>query len=66
MENKILELLKTRRSVRAYKPEQIQAQELDAVLEAGTYAPTGMGMQSPVIVAVQSPSYRRAVMELNK
>ena len=66
MENKMLELLKTRRSVRAYKPEQIQAQELDAVLEAGTYAPTGMGMQSPVIVAVQSPSYRRAVMELNQ
>ena len=26
--------------MRAYKPEQIQAQELDAVLEAGTYAPT--------------------------
>ena len=66
MENKMLELLKTRRSVRAYKPEQIQAQELDAVLEAGTYAPTGMGMQSPVIVAVQSPQYRRAVMELNQ
>ena len=49
MENKMLELLKTRRSVRSYKPEQIAAQELDAVLEAGTYAPTGMGMQSPVM-----------------
>ena len=66
MENKMLELLKTRRSVRSYKPEQIAAQELDAVLEAGTYAPTGMGMQSPVIVAVQSPKYRKAVEELNK
>ena len=66
METKMLALLKTRRSGRAYKPEQIQPQELDAVLEAGTYAPTGMGMQSPVIVAVQSPQYRRAVMELNQ
>ena len=66
MENKMLELLKTRRSVRAYKPEQIQAQELDAVLEAGTYAPTGMGMQSPVIVAVQDAQTRQAVMELNQ
>ena len=55
MENKMLELLKTRRSVRAYKPEQIQAQELDAVLEAGTYAPTGMGMQSPGVVAGARP-----------
>ena len=66
MENKMLELLKTRRSVRAYKPDQVTPQALDAVLEAGTYAPTGMGMQSPVIVAVQSPKYRQAVMELNQ
>ena len=66
MENKMLELLKTRRSVRAYKPDQVTPQELDAVLEVGTYAPTGMGMQSPVIVAVQSPKYRQAVMELNQ
>ena len=66
MGNKMLELLKTRRSVRAYKPDQVTPQALDAVLEAGTYAPTGMGMQSPVIVAVQSPKYRQAVMELNQ
>lgn len=66
MENQMLELLKTRRSVRAYRPEQVKPEELDAVLEAGTYAPTGMGKQSPVIVAVQSPRYRLAVMELNK
>lgn len=66
MNNKMLELLMTRRSVRAYKPEQITEEELDAVTKAGTYAPTGMGMQSPVIVAVQSPKYRQAVMELNK
>lgn len=66
MNNKMLELLMTRRSVRAYKPEQITKEELDAVTNAGTYAPTGMGMQSPVIVAVQSPMYRQAVMELNK
>lgn len=66
MENKMLELLKTRRSVRAYRPEQVKDEELDAVLEAGTFAPTGQGKQSPVIVAVQSPQYRQAVMELNQ
>ena len=51
MENKMLDLLKTRRSVRAYRPEQITPEELAAVTEAGTWAPTGMGLQSPVIVA---------------
>ncbi|MGI6254011.1 MAG: nitroreductase family protein [Acutalibacter sp.] len=66
MENKMLELLMTRRSVRSYKPDQITEEELDAVTKAGTYAPTGMGMQSPVIVAVQSPKYREAVMKLNQ
>ena len=44
MENKMLELIKTRRSVRAYRPEQIKPEELNAVVEAGTWAPTGMGM----------------------
>lgn len=48
------ELLKSRRSVRVYKEEQISDKELDAILEAGTYAPTGMNGQTPVIVAVQN------------
>ena len=41
-----------RRSVRGYKPDMIPKEDLDLILEAGTYAATGMGMQSPVIVAV--------------
>ena len=47
MTNPTLETLKTRRSCRAYKPQQISEEELSAVLEAGTYAPTAMGLQSP-------------------
>ena len=41
-----------RRSVRGYKPDMIPKEDLDLILEAGTYAATGMGMQSPVIVAL--------------
>ena len=40
MENNFLSLIKTRRSVRAYKPQPVPSEALDAVLEAGTYAPT--------------------------
>ena len=65
MDSKMLELLMTRRSVRAYKPEQITEEELDAVTKAGTYAPTGMGMQSPVIVAVQNKTVRDELSRLN-
>ena len=51
--NAVYENLLTRRSVRKYKPEQISDGELNAVLRAGTYAPTAKGEQSPLIVAVQ-------------
>ncbi len=57
--------LKERRSCRAYLPEQIGEEELNAILEAGTYAPTGMGRQSPVIVAVQDPETRDALSRMN-
>ena len=53
MTNQVLEALKNRRSIRKYKTEQIKDEELNAVLEAGTYAPTGMGTQSPLMVVVQ-------------
>ena len=52
MENQLLELIKTRRSCRHYKAEQVSDKELNAVLEAGEYAPTGHGLQDPIIVAV--------------
>lgn len=57
--------LKTRRSCRKYKPEQIKEEKLLAVLEAGTYAPTGMGAQSPLIVAVQDKETRDYLSKLN-
>ena len=57
--------LKERRSCRAYLPEQIGEEALAAILEAGTYAPTGMGKQSPVIVAVQDPETRNALSQMN-
>lgn len=61
----VLEALKNRRSVRRYKPEQIKDEELKAVLEAGIYAPTGMGMQSPKIVVVQDPEMVKKLSRMN-
>ena len=50
--NETLTTLKTRRSIRRYRPEQVRPETLDAILEAGTYAPSGMGKQSAVMVVV--------------
>lgn len=65
MTNEILTLIKTRRSIRSFKPDAVPQELLDAVLEAGTYAPTGGGRQSPTIVAVMSETYRKQIEKLN-
>ena len=61
MEKNFLPLIKTHRSVRAYESEPVPSKAVDAVLEAGTYAPTGGGHQSPTIIAITDPKYRRAI-----
>lgn len=59
----LFEALKGRRSVRAYKDEQIKDEELNAILEAGEYAATGMGKQSPIMIVVQD---KETISKLSK
>lgn len=54
-----------RRSVRGYKPDMISKEDLDEIIKAGTYAATGMGMQSPVIVAVTDKETRDQLSKMN-
>ena len=63
--SEMLNLLKTRRSVRAYKPDAVPEALLDQVLEAGTYAPSAMGRQSPTLIAITTPEYRERIARLN-
>lgn len=66
MENPIITALQTRRSIRKYKPEQITDEELKTVLEAGTWAPTGMGYQDPWIIAIQDPALMERISRMNR
>ena len=63
--NETLKTLKERRSCRKYLPKQVETDALDAILEAGTYAPTGMNRQAPVIVAVQDKATRDKIAKMN-
>lgn len=63
--NEILNGLKTRRSVRKYKTEQVPDRLLDAVLEAGTFAASGMNNQSCVLVAVRDKQTRDTLSRMN-
>lgn len=65
MKNKVLQTLRGRRSVRSYKPEMIKEEELQAVLEAGEYAPTGLGRQSPTIICITDKETRDRLAKLN-
>ena len=60
-----LEDLKTRRAVRSFNDKPVTREELDAVLEAGTYAPTAMGSQRACIVAVLNRGERDAISRIN-
>lgn len=60
-----LTTLKTRRSCRAYKPEHIEDKKLKAIVEAGTYAATGMGKQSPIILVIKDQEIYNTLKKLN-
>ena len=65
METNFLEIIRTRRSCRSYKSQQITDEQLNVVLEAGTYAPTSRGLQSPFIVAVQNDALKERLAKMN-
>ena len=48
-----LQDIKDRRSCRKFDGRQIDDEQLNAILEAGTWAATGRGMQSPIMIVVQ-------------
>ena len=63
--NETLKTLIERRSCRSYKSDPIPTEVLDQILEAGTYAATGMGRQSPIMVAVTDKKTRDQLSKMN-
>ena len=57
--------LLTRRAVRKYTDQQVPDELLDAVLEAGLYAPSGMNTQGVRFVAVRDRETRDLLSKLN-
>ena len=51
--NETLKTLRNRRSVRKYQARQITDAELNAILDAGLWAASGHGLQTPVMVVIQ-------------
>ena len=63
--NEAIRALLERRSIRAYTDQQVPDGLLDAVLEAGLYAASGMNTQGVRLVAVRDRETRDLLSKLN-
>ena len=64
--NEVIQAMLTRRSVRGYKPDPVPQALLEEIARAGTYAATGHGCQSPLIVVITDKALRDRLSELNR
>jgi nitroreductase len=63
--NHAIETIKTRRSIRRFKPDMLPRETIDAIIEAGLYAPSGMNTQNTVIVAITNREIRDRLSRAN-
>ena len=61
----VLEEMKTRRSIRKFKPDAIPQEILDKIIEAGTYAANGRGAQNVIIIQVTNKEKRDEIAKKN-
>lgn len=64
--NEMLDLIKSRRSCRRYKADEVPEALLEEIIEAGLYAPSGMNRQPVVIAAITNKQVRDDLSELNR
>ena len=63
--NETIKTLLGRRSIRKFKPAQIKEEELNAILEAGMYAPSGANQQSALFVVIQDKETLKKLSVMN-
>lgn len=55
----------SRRSVKKYLDKPVEIELVKQIVEAGTYAPSGMNQQSPVIIAITNKDMRDRMSRMN-
>ena len=60
------DVIRTRRSIRAYKPDPIEPEKLDRILEAGRLAPSACNLQPWAFVLISDPQIRKAFIKVYK
>lgn len=60
-----IDAILSRRSIRKYKPDMVPKEIIEKIVQAGTYAATGLGKQSPIILAVTNKELRDKLSKMN-
>lgn len=53
--NQVIEMIMARRSIRKYKPQQIEPEKLQQIIRCGVFAPNGRNLESWEVRVVSSP-----------
>jgi len=64
--NEIIKALKTRRSIRSYKPDMVSKEDIEQIIEAGLYAANGRGKQAVIVVAITNKELRDQLSVVNR
>lgn len=64
--NQVVETIMTRRSIRQYKPEAVEREKMQTIVECGINAPNAMNRQPWEVRVVDNPDYINGVTELYK
>ena len=63
--NEVIKNIVERRSVKKYKNIPVEENLIDEIVMAGTYAPSGMNRQSPIILAITNQEVRDNIASIN-
>ncbi|MBQ3027898.1 MAG: nitroreductase [Lachnospiraceae bacterium] len=63
--SEVLEKMQTRRSIRRFKTDMLPKDAIEKIAEAGTFAASGMNLQTPVIIAVTNKEIRDKMSKAN-
>ena len=47
--SEVLDNIKSRRSIRSFKKDMVPKDKIEKIMEAGTYAASGMNVQVPIL-----------------
>ena len=64
--NEIIKAMEERRSIRKFKPDMPKKEDIEQIIEAGLYAPSGMGKQGVIILAITNKEIRDRLSDANR